>query len=173
MFLKTFLEAGVPASKPFVCDARVCHLQDLGAGANALFRFDPHTFDRNDLAWSLIALAQLQAVKLFRADAKLKVLGHALECLGYAQTHRLFRPSVRAQHQIAQAAQAVRDLLAEVVILDLAAIRPRQAQLVQQVIGDACHAFWGLNLVSREGEQRCSRRDNTGRNAMGGVGRGG
>jgi hypothetical protein len=38
MFLQTFLEAGVPAAEPFACDGRICHLQDLGAGAQALFR---------------------------------------------------------------------------------------------------------------------------------------
>ena len=43
------------------CDGRVCHLQDLGEGAKARFRFDPSTCDRNDLAWSLIAFAELQA----------------------------------------------------------------------------------------------------------------
>jgi hypothetical protein len=255
MFLKTFLEAGVPASEPFACDGRVYHLQDLGAGAKALFRFDPHTFDRNDLAWSLIAFAELQArewenaygehirlqevvrfglqalqeatqglkpyaaaglplpkklpihgftcggthlcysvlvaarhgylqaaggdvlqeqlqillyrlqadpdlidryyreipaspvVELFRADAKLKVLGHALECLGYAQTHGLLQPSAREKKQIAQAVQEVRGLLSYIVTLDLAAIRPRQAQLAQQVVGDTCHAFRGLSLA--------------------------
>jgi hypothetical protein len=255
MFLKTFLEAGVPVSEPFTCDGRVCHLQDLGEGAKALFRFDPHTFDRNDLAWSLIAFAELQArewenaygehirlqevvrfglqalqdathglkpyaaaglplpkkmpihgftcggthlcysllvaarhgylqaaggdilqeqlqlllyrlqadpdlidryyreipaspvVELFHADAKLKVLGHALECLGYAQAHGLLQPSAREKTLINQAAQTVRDLLADMVTRDLASIRPRQAQLVQQVVGDTCHAFRGLTLV--------------------------
>jgi hypothetical protein len=255
MFLKTFLEAGVPAAEPFACDGRVYHLQDLGAGAQALFRFDPRTFDRNDLAWSLIAFAELRAptwenaygerielravgrvglqalqeathelkpyaaaglplpqklpihrftcggthlcysvlvaakhgylpaaggavlqeqlrlllyrlqadpdlidryyreiptspvVELFRAGAKLKVLGHALECLGYAQTHGLWQPSAPEQTQLAQAVQEVRGLLASIVTRDLAAMRPRQAQLVQQVVGDACHAFRGLSLV--------------------------
>jgi hypothetical protein len=255
MFLKTFLEAGVPPSEMFSCDGRVFQLKDLGDGAKALFRFDPSTFDRNDLAWSLIAFAELQAhdwenaygeriqlkevvafgaqvlqeatqglkpyataglplpkklpihsftcggthlcysilvaarhgvlqaaggdivqdqlqmliyrlqadpdlidryyreissapgVDLFRAGAKLKVLGHALECLGYAQAHRLWQPNPLERKQIEQAAQEVRSLLAYILTLDLAAIRPRHAQLVQQVVGDTCHAFRGLSLV--------------------------
>jgi hypothetical protein len=61
MFLKTFLEAGVPASEMFSCDGRVVQLKDLGEGAKALFRFDPRTCDRDDLAWSLIAFAELEA----------------------------------------------------------------------------------------------------------------
>jgi hypothetical protein len=255
MFLKTFLEAGVPASEMFSCDGRVFQLKDLGDGAKALFRFDPSTFDRNDLAWSLIAFAELQAhewenayaeriqlkevaafgvqvlqeatqglkpyataslplpkklpihsftcggthlcysvlvaarhgllraaggdivqdqlqmliyrlqadpdlidryyreissapgVDLFRAGAKLKVLGHALECLGYAQAHGLLQPSPPERKQIEQAVQEVRGLLAYILTLDLAAIQRRHAQLVQQVVGDTCHAFRGLSLV--------------------------
>ena len=255
MFLKTFLEAGVPPSEMFSCDGRVFQPKDLGDGAKALFRFDSSTFDRNDLAWSLIAFAELQAhdwenaygeriqlkevaafgaqvlqeatqglkpyataglplpkkqpihsftcggthlcysilvaarrgllqaaggdivqdqlqmllyrlqadpelidryyreisstpgVDLFRAGAKLKVLGHALECLGYAQAHGLWQPSPLERKQIEQTAQEVRSLLAYIVTLDLAAIQRRHAQLVQQVIGDTCHAFRGLSLV--------------------------
>jgi len=52
---------GVPSAERFSCDGRVCQLKDLGDGAKALFRFDPRTFDRNDLAWSLIAFAELHA----------------------------------------------------------------------------------------------------------------
>ena len=255
MFLKTFLEAGVPASEMFPCDGRVFQLKDLGDGAKGLFRFDPTTFDRDDLAWSLIAFAELQAhewdnaygeriqlkevaafgvkvlheatrgltpyataglplpkklpihsftcggthlcysvlvaarhgllpadggdivrdqlrlliyrlqadpelidrhyreissapgVDLFRAGAKLKVLGHALECLGYAQTQGLWQPSLLERTQIERAVQEVRGLLAYLLTLDLAAIQRRHAQLVQQVVGDTCHAFRGLSLV--------------------------
>jgi hypothetical protein len=255
MFLKTFLEAGIPAPEMFSCDGRVFRLQDLSEGAKALFRFDPRTFDRDDLAWSLIAFAELRAhewenayaeriqlkelaafggqvlreatqglkpyaaaglplpkklpihgftcggthlcysvlaaarhgalpgtggdlvrdqlqlllyrlqadpdlidryyreiaptpgAELFRAGAKLKILGHALECLGYAQTHGLFEPSPLERRYIEQAAQAVRGLLAFIMTLDLAAIQRRHAQLVQQVVGDTCHAFRGLSLV--------------------------
>jgi hypothetical protein len=255
MFLKTFLEAGVPASETFVCDGRGCHLRDLCEGAKALFRFDPRTFDRNDLAWSLIAFAELQThewdnaygekiqlqevmgfglqvlqeatqglkrfvagnlplpkkmpihgftcggthlcysllvaakhgclqaaggdimqdqlrmliyrlqadpdlidryyreippapgVDLFRAGAKLKILGHALECLGYAQTHGLLQPSPTERKQIEQATQEVQGLLSYVTTLDFAAIRRRHVQLGQQVIGDTCHAYRGLSLV--------------------------
>jgi hypothetical protein len=255
MFLKTFLEAGVPASEPFVYEGRDYHLQDLSDGAKALFRFDPRTFDRNDLAWSLIAFAELEAhtwenaygeriqlqevvrfglqalaeatqglkpyaaaglplpkkmpihsltcggthlcysllvaakhgllqtgggdilqeqlqllvyrlqadpdlidryframpaapdADLFRAGAKLKILGHALECLGYAQAYGVWQPSPPERTQIEQAVRAVRAVLAYVVTLDLAAIRRRQARLGQQVVGDTCHAFRGLSLV--------------------------
>jgi hypothetical protein len=259
MFLKTFLEAGVPLAEPFSCDDQVVQLKDLGDGAKGLFRFDPRTYDRDDLAWSLIALAELEAyswenaygeriqlqdvvrfglqvideatqglkpyvaahlplpkkmpihrftcggthlcysllvaakhgllqttggeilqeqlqmlmyrlqadpdlidryyqtiasapgVELFRAGAKLKILGHALECLGYAQAHGLLHPSSTEREQIDKTAAEVRGILAYILAFDLAAVRPRQAQLVQQVIGDTCHAFRGLNFLSLEG----------------------
>jgi hypothetical protein len=256
MFLKTFLEAGVPLSERFACDGRVVQLRDLGEGAKALFRFDPATVDRDDLAWSLIAFAELgtpvwdnaygeridlgevarfgwqvldeasaglkaamvarrplpqklplhrltcggthlcysllvaakhgylpaagreepqelvrmlvyrleadpalieryygelaaaPGVELFRAGAKLKVLGHLLECLGYAQVQGLWQPGATERTQLVQAAHEVRNLLAYVMTLDLAAIRRRHAQMVQQVIGDTCHAFRGLSILS-------------------------
>jgi hypothetical protein len=255
MFLKTFLEAGIPTSETFPCDGRVLQLKDLGDGAKALFRFDSRTFDRNDLAWSLIAFAELHAqewenafgeriqlkevaafgvrvlqeatqglkpfvtaglplpkkmpihsftcggthlcysvllaarhgflqeaggdivrdqlrlliyrlqadpelidryyreiapapgVDLFRAGAKLKILGHALECLGYAQAHGLWQPSPLERTQLEQAAHEVRSLLSYMLTLDLGVIQRRQAPLVQQVVGDTCHAFRGLSLV--------------------------
>jgi hypothetical protein len=255
MFLKTFLEAGVPTSEIFPYEGHVFYLKDLGEGAKALFRFNPHNFDRDDLAWSLIAFAELQdqewqnaygeriqlatlaafgaqvlheatqelksyataglplpkklpihsftcggmhlcysvlvaarygllpehreelvpdqlqmllyrlqadpelidryyreissapGVELFRAGAKLKVLGHALECLGYARTHALWQPSLSQRHQIERAGQEVRSLLAYLLTLDLAAIQRQHAQLAQQVVGDTCHAYRGLTLV--------------------------
>jgi hypothetical protein len=57
------------------------------------------------------------------------------------------QPSPLERTQIEQAAQEVRGLLAYILTLDLAAIQRRHAQLVQQVVGDTCHAFRGLSLV--------------------------
>ncbi len=255
MFLKTFLEAGVPLSEEVQVKGMIFHLHDLGAGAQALFRFDPNTFDRNDLAWSLIAFAELQAdewqnaygqrirlkevaafglkvlqdateelkpycqaslplpkkmpihdftcggthliysllvaarhglleahgrdslqeqlqmlmyrlqadpdlidryyhrlaqvpeVEMFRASAKLKLLGHALECLGYAQANGFLRPTQRERERIGKAAQEVRGLSAYVGGRDLEAVRQREARLYRQIIGDTCHAFRGLRLI--------------------------
>jgi hypothetical protein len=92
-------------------------------------------------------IASAPGVELFRAGAKLKILGHALECLGYAHVHGLWQPSPPARRQIEQAEQAVRGLFSYVMTLDLAAIRRRQAQLGQQLVGDTCHAVRGLSLV--------------------------
>lgn len=63
MFLKTFLEAGIPRSTMFLLDGQTFRLEDVADGAKALFRFDPNTFDPNNMAWSLIAFAELQAAE--------------------------------------------------------------------------------------------------------------
>lgn len=59
--LKTLLEAGVPREQQVQVDGRRYHLSDLAEGAKALFAFDPKTFDRDDLAWSLVAFSELRA----------------------------------------------------------------------------------------------------------------
>lgn len=255
MFLKTFLEAGVPLDQEVQVNGRSYSLKDLGEGAKALFRFDPKTFDRNDLAWSLIAFSELRAgewenaygqrirlkelaafglkalqeategikpyfqnslplpqkmpihrftcggthllysllvaakhgylgaegrdrlqeqlqmliyrlqadpdlidryyqrlaqapgMEVFRADAKLKLLGHALECLGYAKRNGLFRPGRMERERMGKAEQEVGGFFTYFGGLDLQAVRQRSAQLHQQIVGDICHAYRGMRLA--------------------------
>ncbi len=228
---------------------------ELLVGAKARFRFDPNTFDRDDLAWSLIAFAELQAdewenaysqrirlqevaafglkvlqdatealkpyvqaslplpkkmpihsftcggthlfysllvaakrgfleahgrdslqeqlemmvyrlqadpdlinryyqrlpqgleVETLRASAKLKLLGHALECLGYEQANGLWRPTQMQRERVGKAAQEVRELSAALGGSDLEAVRRRETQLYQQIIGDNWHAFRVFSMV--------------------------
>jgi hypothetical protein len=63
-------------------------------------RADPDLIDRY-----YREIAAAPGVELFRAGATLKVLGHALECLGYAQTHGLWQLSTLEKTQLAQAVQ--------------------------------------------------------------------
>jgi hypothetical protein len=51
------LDAGVPLSYPFRRNGRRHIMRDVLAGAKATFDFDPGTFDRDALAWSLLAFA--------------------------------------------------------------------------------------------------------------------
>jgi hypothetical protein len=51
------LDAGVPLSYPFRWNGRRYTMRDVLAGARATFDFDPATFDRDALAWSLVAFA--------------------------------------------------------------------------------------------------------------------
>ncbi|MDE2321235.1 MAG: hypothetical protein KGL31_04870 [candidate division NC10 bacterium] len=59
--LKTLLEAGVPREKDIRVEGGRYHLNDLAEGAKALLTFDPRSFDKDDLAWSLIAFSELRA----------------------------------------------------------------------------------------------------------------
>lgn len=92
-------------------------------------------------------LGHVADAEVFRAGAKLKLLGHALECLGYAQSHQLFQLDQKARAHIEEARQEVLGLCAYVTGLDLEAVRRRSPQLYQQIIGDTCHAFRGLSLL--------------------------
>lgn len=61
VMLKTLLEVGVPREQEVQVDGRRYRLNDLAEGAKALFTFEPKTFDRDDLAWSLVAFSELRA----------------------------------------------------------------------------------------------------------------
>lgn len=56
--LKTLLEAGVSPHHPFQLNGRRYAIGDLIRSAQGLFTFDPRTFDRDDLAWTLIAFSR-------------------------------------------------------------------------------------------------------------------
>lgn len=254
MFVKTLLEAGVERHHPFRLDGRDHTFDELLSGAKALFRFDPKTFDRDDLAWSLITFAELgddewknaygerialrevaafglkvlqeasaevqsafvasaplsrkapihgftcggthliysllvaarhgylsaedrarlqdqlrvliyrlwadpdlidrhyrtlassAGVEAFQGDAKLKVLGHAQECLGYAARHRLYQPTETERGRIAKAKTEVKRLAASFSGQDLQPLKQQQFYLYQQIVGDTCHAYRGLHL---------------------------
>jgi hypothetical protein len=51
------LDAGVPADYPFLWHGRRYTITDVLAGARALFAFDPASFDRDALAWTLVVFA--------------------------------------------------------------------------------------------------------------------
>jgi hypothetical protein len=56
--LKTLLEAGVSPHRPFQVNGHRYTVGDLIRSAKGLLTFDPRTFDRDDLAWTLIALSR-------------------------------------------------------------------------------------------------------------------
>jgi hypothetical protein len=58
---EAILDAGVGSDYAFVRNGREHTIGDLVAGAKALFAFEPASFDRNDLAWSLTAFAHSTA----------------------------------------------------------------------------------------------------------------
>lgn len=83
---------------------------------------------------------------LMHLDAKLKLLGHAEECLALATRRKVVVLSQTQQARRQTAIAKTRRLLGEVERLDLAQLRPRQFEAYQQIVGDVCHARHGLTL---------------------------
>jgi len=52
------LDAGIPINQSFQVNGHRYTVSDLVKGAKALFHFDPASFDRDDLAWSLVVFAR-------------------------------------------------------------------------------------------------------------------
>ncbi|MGH6691518.1 MAG: hypothetical protein ACREF4_12675, partial [Gammaproteobacteria bacterium] len=83
----------------------------------------------------------------FELDAKLKLLGHAEECLAFAALHKVatFTAAQRAQWQTATA--TLRRLLIDVEARGLEEARRLDHELYRQLVGDTCHARHGLTLT--------------------------
>ena len=84
----------------------------------------------------------------FLLDAQIKFIGHAFECLGYAQRHELYTVPAREAHRYEEAATVLDRGLAQLLKLDLKPVRAGAAALYQQLVGDVCHAHRGLQLTS-------------------------
>jgi hypothetical protein len=87
------------------------------------------------------------AAAWFELDTKLKLLGHAEECLAYAALHKVAKltPAQQAQRQAAVA--TLRRTLADLDARSLEEARALDRELYRQLVGDACHARHGLTLA--------------------------
>ena len=83
----------------------------------------------------------------YEFDAKLKFLGHAEECLAFAELHKVGRltPAQRTQRQAATA--TLRRLLVDLQARKLGEVQGMDRELYRQLVGDTCHARHGLTLV--------------------------
>lgn len=83
----------------------------------------------------------------YEFDAKLKLLGHAQECLAFAEAHRVVRltPAQRTQSQAATT--TLRRLLIDLDARNLAEAQTLDRELYRQLVGDTCHARHGLTLA--------------------------
>ena len=83
----------------------------------------------------------------YELDAKLKLLGHAEECLAFAALHGVVRltPVQQAQRQAATA--TLRRMLADLDGRDLEEAKSLNRELFTQLVGDTCHARHGLMLA--------------------------
>jgi hypothetical protein len=87
----------------------------------------------------------------YELDAKLKLLGHAEECLAFATLHEVVRltPVQRAQRQAAVA--TLRRMLEDLEARNLGEVEGLDRELYRQLVGDTCHARHGLTLARGSG----------------------
>jgi len=92
-------------------------------------------------------VAASASVEWYALNAKLKLLGHGVECLAFASVHDVvaFTPAQREQRQAA--VTKVRRMLRDLEARDLGEIKALDREVYRQVIGDTCHARHGLTLT--------------------------
>lgn len=83
----------------------------------------------------------------YEFDSKLKLLGHAEECLAFAVLYDVvgLTPSQREQRQAALV--KLRRMLGDLEAQNLAQTKTLDRELYRQLIGDTCHARHGLRLA--------------------------
>lgn len=83
----------------------------------------------------------------YQFDAKLKLLGHAEECLAFAELHKVarFTSIQRTQRQAATA--TLRRFLLDLGARNLGEAQAADRELYRQLVGDTCHARHGLTLA--------------------------
>jgi hypothetical protein len=88
-----------------------------------------------------------RSMSWFELDSKLKLLGHAEECLAFADRHKVAKLTAAQQGQRRAARAALRHLIQELEHRDLAGARALNGELYKQLVGDTCHARHGLTLA--------------------------
>jgi len=93
--------------------------------------------------------ASVPGAAIYQLDAKLKVLGHAEECLALAEKRRLVTLTPAQQVERRAAVATVRRLIAELEASPrlLAEAERMDRALYQQLVGDTCHARHGFTLA--------------------------
>lgn len=94
-------------------------------------------------------LSTIPGTGWFLLDGQIKFIGHAFECLGYAERHALYTVPARERDRYEEARAALDRALGKLVQLDLNPVRAADIELFRQLVGDVCHAHRGLQLVSR------------------------
>jgi hypothetical protein len=80
-------------------------------------------------------------------DSKLKLLGHAEECVAFAAARGVSALSPAQGAQRAAGVQALMKVLAEVRQRNPAIVRTLAPETYQQIVGDTCHAQHALTLT--------------------------
>lgn len=91
--------------------------------------------------------ARQKGVYWFELDAKLKLLGHAEECLALGLRRGVVTLTPDQQAQRRTAVVALRRMLDDMETRDMSEARELDRDLFRQLVGDACHARHGLTLA--------------------------
>lgn len=93
------------------------------------------------------ARASSPGASWYELEAKLKLLGHAEECLAFAARHQVagFTSAQKDQRQTALA--TLRAMLKDLETRDVGQAKALDRELYRQLIGDTCHARHGLTLT--------------------------
>jgi hypothetical protein len=83
----------------------------------------------------------------YETDAKLKLLGHAEECLGLGARRGLVALTPAQQEERRTAVRRVGHILDELERRRLEEPKALDRELFRQLIGDTCHVRHGLTLV--------------------------
>ena len=83
----------------------------------------------------------------FEFDAKLKLLGHAEECLAFAELHKVAKLTSAQRTQRQAATATLRRLLVDLDARNLGEAQALDRELYRQLVGDTCHARHGLTLA--------------------------
>jgi hypothetical protein len=83
----------------------------------------------------------------FELDTKLKLLGHAEECLAFAARSKVVKLTAAQRTQRRSAEATLRRIMADLEQRDLREARTIDLMLYHQLVGDTCHARHGLTLT--------------------------
>lgn len=84
---------------------------------------------------------------LFFRDARMKFYGHSFEILSYVKHRRLFAPTIEQTHAIEQAGAALTEAAKGLGQVDLFEFRKSNRRLFHLLVGDACHAYHGIQMA--------------------------
>jgi hypothetical protein len=83
----------------------------------------------------------------FELDTKLKLLGHAEECLAFGVQRAVLALKPAQQSQRRAAVASLRRMLADMEGRNMSEARNLDPELYRQLVGDTCHAHHGLTLA--------------------------
>jgi hypothetical protein len=92
----------------------------------------------------------------YQADTRLKLLGHAEECLAFGISRGVITLTPGQQEQRAEAALVLRKTLQDLEGRDLREAKAIDRELYRQIVGDTCHARRGLSLAAAAASEKSS-----------------